>query len=433
MNEDFLYKLAEKMLCEAAESNRFLEVLDMFWQKKFGENHPDRNLSEAEYRQLVLDSAIEIGFDPAGRPIADAQATARQYIINNINKVQRVQPQQTSTSTSTDVAPKNWPKYEEFRKKWYKQTVDLGWPKNFKSPDYNDNEVVDGIVYPWGKFKSAYIFNNRGKGLASFKNYTKKIKDYLYTKFERNVPALKKLSDKVDSIVEVEKQYLKKKPMNIMSQLALSVFKGLGATANDEAIFKWMAKTFTGMTIFEYQKMILDEMYTKMSVSDTTSKALSDLLQTLYANVKKNSASNYSIDRVKTNYDYDEGEYVSSFDVKNLAGKKNQKIYGPYIHIIETVVFPLLQGKYNSASRRKLNCNYTEDELKKLVDDLNASVDTPTQGKKTVDEIFKEAEPIIFEMEDLNSKGEVIGTYKITFNYFVKGCKISVIYLPEED
>ena len=34
-------------------------------------------------------------------------------------------------------------------KSGYKQTVDLGWQKNFKSPDYNDNEVIDGIVYPW--------------------------------------------------------------------------------------------------------------------------------------------------------------------------------------------------------------------------------------------------------------------------------------------
>ena len=94
--------------------------------------------------------------------------------------------------------------------------------------------------------------------------------------------------------------------MNIMGQLALSVFKGLGATATDEAILKWMSKTFTGMTIFEYQKMILDEMYTKMSISDTTSKALSDLLKTLYENIKNKSSDNYIVDKVKIVQDLNE-------------------------------------------------------------------------------------------------------------------------------
>lgn len=431
MNEDFLYKLAEKMLCEAAETNEFLKTLDMYHQKKYGENYPDRNLTDNEYRQLVIDAADEMGFTPTDPALQPASASCKKYIEAHINDVQREQPQQTSTSASNDIKPKNWPKYNEFRKKWYKQTVDLGWPKNFRTPDYRDNEVVDGIVYPWGKFNSAYIFKNRGT-VASFKNYTKKIKDYLYTKFENDVPGLKKLSDKVDSIIEVEKQFLKKKPMNIMGQLAMSVFKGLGATANDEAIFKWMAKTFTGMTIFEYQKMILDEMYTKMSVSDTTSKALSDLLQTLYANVKNDSSDNYKIDKVKTVQDLNEKAYKASFDITPRTGRTKVKLYDPYVHIIETVVFPLLQGKYNSASKRKLKCNFTEEELKKLIDELNASVVEQTTGKKTVDEVIKNSKPIIFEMADLNDKGEVIGIYKIYFNYFVKGCKISVVYKPKE-
>lgn len=433
MNEDFLYKLAEKMLCEAAETNEFLKTLDMYWQKKYGENHPDRNLTDNEYRQLVIDAAKEMGFDPPDPALQPASASSKKYIEAHINEVQREQPQQTTTSASNDISPKNWPKYEEFRKKWYKQTVDLGWPKNFKSPDYNDNEVVDGIVYPWGMFKSAYIFNNRGKGLSSFKNYTKKIKDYLYTKFENDLPGLKKLSDKVDTIIEVEKQFLKKKPMNIMGQLALSVFKGLGATATDEAILKWMSKTFTGMTIFEYQKMILDEMYTKMSISDTTSKALSDLLKTLYENVKNKSSDNYIVDKVKIVQDLNERAYKASFDIRPRTGRKNVKIYDPYVHILKTVVLGLLAGDYQSSSRRKLACNYTKENIEKLIKDLEESVDTPTQGKKTVSDIIENDRPVIFEMEDLNSKGEVIGKYKITFKYFIKGCTISVIYLPEED
>ena len=73
-----------------------------------------------------------------------------------------------------------------------------------------------GIELPWSKFdKSAFVFNKRGKGLVSVRNYTQKIKTYLYTKFEKNVDGLKKLRDLVDKILAVESQFLKKKELSL--------------------------------------------------------------------------------------------------------------------------------------------------------------------------------------------------------------------------
>lgn len=46
----------------------------------------------------------------------------------------------------------------------------------------------------------------------------------------------------------------------------MNVFKGIGGTDLDESILKWMSSKANGMSIFEYQKMILDEMLAKMSL-----------------------------------------------------------------------------------------------------------------------------------------------------------------------
>jgi len=96
----------------------------------------------------------------------------------------------------------------------------MGWPKDVKVPDVNDSLSEKGINYPWSSItKSAYPFNKRGKGVVTFRNYTKKIQDYLYTKFENDLPGLKRLLEKVESIVEDEKQFLKKKTTNFVENI----------------------------------------------------------------------------------------------------------------------------------------------------------------------------------------------------------------------
>lgn len=86
-----------------------------------------------------------------------------------------------------------------------------GWPKSIKNPDLKDSNVEKGVELPWNKLtKSAYPFSNKGPGLSNFRNYTKKIKDYLYTKFKNDYPSLKKLAERVEAILDIEKQFLKR-------------------------------------------------------------------------------------------------------------------------------------------------------------------------------------------------------------------------------
>lgn len=433
-----LYTLTERLLIEADDTNeinRILGLLDKVFEKKRGRTYPDRNKGVDFYRDEIIKYAEEVGFQKQNDNVSYDANRAVFYLSNaaNMNKFVREQaPQQQEEPAPNDVVPKKWPTYEQFRKKYYKQTVDLGWPKNIAYPDVQkDTSASTDIIYPWNTLtKTAYVFNGRGKGLVSFKNYTAKIKDYLYTKFEKNPTGLKKLADKVESILQVEEQFLKKKPINFATQIALAIFRGLGASDRDEAVFKWVSKKFTGMTIFEYQKFILEDMVAKMSISDATSENLRNMIVSIHEFMKKKNDGRFKIDQVKTEYSRYENSVKAYFDVTS-AQQRGIKIYDAFLFVLETLGKSLSSGAYKSTTGRKAVGNYSEEELNKFIDEIKKTTETREENKKYFIDFLQGSEDkgvISFTTEDKDTSGNIIGEYDIEIKYFTKGCRVSVVY-----
>ena len=442
-----LYEQANYYLKE--DTVYWLKMLDKVSQKKTGEPYPNRDATEEELQQATLNVGKELGYQQTEASLANNARSAYQVISKNLpnikpdeKKVPETTPEDSSKDsekvpkdeqTFQDIPPKTWPKYEEFRKKWYKQTVDLGWPKDIANPDYKDSEKDGGIVYPWGSNKSAFVFNKRGKGLTSFRNYTQKIKSYLYNKFERDQKGLETLARKVDSILDVESQYLKRKKVgSIMGSLLMNIFRGIGGTTADENILKWLGSKIQGMTIFEYQKYILDELVTKMAVSDDSATVLKNILYPLHKIVKDKCSDFYDVSKVELEYDNYDKSYEAFFKVKVRPGTKDEvhgKSYSPYVYILDNIVIPIIDGKLiTSKSGRNLRSSVTSDEVRKLIQTLKGSTE------KTVSKALENSDDVIFTYDALDpeNKGKVIGTYQIEFKFGMKSCEIRVSFIPKK-
>jgi hypothetical protein len=423
------------------EESQYEKILNQYYQKKEIPN-PVKSTDETELQRAVLSVADSMGLDYGDGDLRKKANNARQLILKNLSKVTpnpdkpkgtSINTSAVSTESSPDIPLKKWPKYEEFRKKYYDKLVSLGWPRDISEPSFSDNMKEGGTVYPWNKItKSAYPFNKRGKGLVSFRNYTKKIKDYLYTKFENNQEGLKKLLDAVESILDVEAQYLKKKKSSMMGTLLLNVFRGIGGTEADENILKWLSGKANGMTVFEYAKYILEEMFTKMSISDSTSKNLKAILFPLHRQIKDTAGKYYNVGRVETDYSDSMDEFVALFSVSNRTGTekadtKHSKVYSPFVFILENTVIPMLNGtNYTSKSGRKLNSDIDVEYVQNLIKKLQSA----KEGEAS--KIIGESEPIILNYDSLDEKGKKNGVYRFSFEYYTKGCRISVGYIVEK-
>lgn len=429
------------------DESKYLATLNKFYKQKYNKEYPEKDAPEEKLRKDLIDIASEFESNIRGsnqKMKADIAIKVIDRELPNIKpEVQKPESKQTQEEEKAeDITLKKFPKYEEFRKKWYLSTVELGWPKSIKNPDLKDSNVEKGVELPWNKLtKSAYPFSNKGPGLSNFRNYTKKIKDYLYTKFKNDYPSLKKLAERVEAILDIEKQFLKKKPTNILGQVVMNVFKGIGGTDLDESILKWMSSKANGMSIFEYQKMILDEMLAKMSLGDESPKVLKNILNPLYKTIKEQTSKFYDISVAKPeiSYETDDRQYYGAyFNVTVKTGNKDpktNKIYSPFVTICDTVVRGLLKGDYKSESKRSMTCNIDEDELNDIIDKFEKSVEVKDKGTssktKTSADVAREVPDIEFSYDALLEK-EVVGKYMIEFSYFTKGCKVLVSYVPKK-
>ncbi len=426
--------------------DQYISILNKYYLKRTGEKYPNPNESPEVMQQKIVDIASEMGFDVPGKNLKVQANNAKRLIVANLKNVKPESEEQkgkikTSLTTSgasdkpseEDVSLKQFPKYEDFRKKYYKSTVSLGWPSDIKDPNLKDYETDGGIVYPWSKLsKSAFVFNKRGQGLVSFRNYTKKIQNYLYTKFENDVQGLKKLMEKVDSILDIEKQYLrKKKPVSIIGTLLINIFKGIGGTEADEKMLQFLMSKAQGMTIFEYQKYILDEMFTKMSVGDDVSKTLKNILFPLYKQVKSTCEKYFIIEPVKfEDRDIRDSDYQAYFNVKVRAGTKDSqysKSYSPFVYVLENNVIPLLEGKnIGSKSGRKMESEVDVEDIKGLIKALKTSDEEKTSS------IIDKSPDISLIYDALDEDNKLIGKYYISFDYFTKGCRITIGFDSEK-
>ena len=445
-----LYYFTESLLNEA--TSFWLPTLDKYYQKLNGKKYALPSQSENDMMQEIIDVATKLGFEIPSKDFKINAQSANKFILNHLEDVKHETPEEEKEDEKKEnqkpietqpegIQPKKWPKYEEFRKKYYLQTVQAGWPASITYPDVNDNQKDSGIEFPWSKLdKSAFVFNKRGKGLVSVRNYTQKIKTYLYTKFEKNVDGLKKLRDLVDKILAVESQFLKKKAVgSFLSTALLGVFRGLGANQSDEALFKWLGGKFTGMTIFEYQKSILDDMVIKLEISDNTSLDLKNVIYPIHGLAKQYCSQFFDISTVKVAKEEYENAYTAKFSVTNKAGTKDpkyNKTYSAFSYVLENIALPIIKKDKNfikSKTGKYFESNVTEEDILKITKSLNAISEKGNKDSdKNVGDVVKKRDIIFYKdaIDDVSKKN--VGTYQLEFSYVVKGCIITVAFLPKE-
>lgn len=297
----------------------------------------------------VLDAVKDDSDFVKNSPMLKTKSQKLAAAIRVINKSDFVAAIPAEKSTEKDLPdvkdseePKVWPKYAEFRKKWYLKTTDMGWPKDITA-DTSEQERQGRIIFPWNNKATAYSFGPRGSKLGII-NYTKGVKNELYKRFHNDVQGLQKLLNLVSSIVDVEKTYFGGRPvLNFMGMILSAAFRGIGGTSNDEQIIKWLFNKAKGMTIFEYQKFILEEMYTKMSLDDTTLQDLKNMLNPIRAITMK--IEGYEPTQVKGEYSSSIG-FMCSFKVESKvkSGKETFEAQA-YLDVLDHLIIPLSEGK----------------------------------------------------------------------------------------
>lgn len=423
---------------------QYLAVLNDYYQKTQGKNYPEPTESESAMKQVLIDIAkrdFKMGkkdnFEDEARA---ALRMVKEKIPTLTQKKVEDKPEETSNdkedqkeekTDANDVSGPKWPSYSDFRKKWYKQTVSLGWP-NIEFAGYKKD---DGIYYPWNPLtRTAFTFSEKGAGLNPFRNYTKKIKDTLYKKYERDVKGLKALKAKVESILEVESQYLKRKNVgSIFGTLLTGIFKGLGASSLDESMLKWLTAKAAGMTIFEYQKYILDEMIAKMEISDDTASLLKNILNGVHAKIKDSANKYYNLSRVDVKYDYHDSAYEAFFNIKNRTNMKDEEhnlSYSPYRYLIKNFILPQVAGtkKFISSVSKQIECDYSEKELTEMMVTL---YDTNESEIKKILENHDEIE-FKYKQSDPKNPKQTLGEFTLAFRYFNRGCEVTVSFQPNK-
>lgn len=388
--------------------------------------------------------------DPRPKQVAKAAAYLASQIAKGVyNRTANnstAAPDSTATpqETATAPEPKDWPKYVEFRKKWYRQTVMSGpgggWPKDMKAPGSasEDSNTEDGIVYPWTKVGNiAYPFSAKGWGVVQFKDYSKNIKAYLYNKFEHDIKGLEALNTKVQKILEAEKQYFKAKTvLNFTGNLLLNIFRGIGGTQADENFFKFIVGKTKGMTIFEFQDAIINEVLVKLQVSDDTSENLKNMLYPLRKIVEEcPDLKGYSFTKVKLIYNYHDG-YVATFNISTPTGRL-ENIAMPFFNLLNGVVIPLSKSQ-NMKSKSSGTVKLDEKPDTKELEDLSKRMKPIVADKKNNPENVIPKDAIRFAIYDYNSvdknkNGAPVkkGAYVMEFEYLAKGAIIKVAYEPE--
>lgn len=434
MNEynEYCYYAANEYLTEDARSNnvQLLRLID--------KNYDDKNKTLEDTQKDLISYAG----DYPGKSDKDDFNIQVAKAISFLKKSKRDAAKEATTSATPDVTVndnkpgepiiKDWPKYDEFRKKWYRKTVELGWPKNFKSP-FKDPEKDGDIVYPWSSVTgNPYSFNVKGWSAVTIKDYSKDIKKYLFNKFENNIKGLDALYSQITKIVETEKEYFKSKAISFLGGILMYVFKGLGATQGDEAFMNFLISKLKGMTIFQFQEAIVLEVMTKMKVSDDTSENLKNILYPLRKLIESDDElKGYIISKVSVEYSSYEG-YSASFKVTTPTGKL-ENIVKPFYLIIKNIVLPIANGKGVTFKSGKFDEAPNVTMLETLIKTLDGQLENKKANlEKLV--IGKSIKFVKYSYENIKSGKQVekSGSYVIGFEYKAKGAVVKVVYLPEE-
>ena len=335
-------------------------------------------------------------------------------------------PYGTGDEPQGEVKKAKWPKYKEMRKKWYQDTVDLGWPADVR-PGIRNVMISGKTIFPWSDAdQTVYVFNPKGLGRVSiFSTYVTDIKNALYHEFKDDVQRLRVLSNKVDAIIRVDQEY-RKTPLavSILGFLVKQAFKGMGGHGvEDSAFVNFMLKKIKGMTIFEFQSMILNEMLTKMDLDDTTLSDIKGILQPLRTLVI-NRLPLYTPTKITADSIHNRG-YVCSFKIE--LKKKTKDVFSgqAYYDMMKEIAKPLSEGKLTN---KPYDDGPTTEQIDKIMNDLLKI--KSKDPRPTDQEILNKLTKVRFiKTRKTNNKSN--GEFHIEFKFKGYTSIVEVSYIPE--
>jgi len=361
----------ENIAYEMAEDREKKNQLQSILKNIFGKNY-NHQISRVQGDLVELCIILLKNLHGTTRPYKNFEDLKTDMVVNtlalksehefsdeDIENVEYDTSKSDEEPVKTDIPQiKEWTSYEKFRKDMFAITVQLGWPDTMK-PDpraiKKDVEVRDAKDKDklWSSVaKTPYPFANWGFDFLQKSSIN--MKTYLMTKFKNNPEGLRKLSTKVNDIVEHEKTYFKGSKgalptfLNITGAMAMFVFKGFGGQERDLAMFNWLKSKFSKITIFQYQQSILEDITARNIITDESSTILKNMLNSMYVIVRDRCVNEIvPLKQIKTERSRYE-TLTAYFDVLPL-GANNKTMFQ-----IRELYFKLLYGFVGKEGRKEV-------------------------------------------------------------------------------
>lgn len=345
-----------------------------------------------------------------------------------------------STSEETEAPQvKEWTSYAKFRKEMFVVTVQMGWPDNLKPdpkaiPKEQSNKDANQL---WDDAaQTPYLFANWGPDFLQ-KSSTN-LKTYLMTAFKNDPEGLRKLSSKVNEIVEHEQTKFKQGStfVNVLGSMAMFIFKGLGGQDRDLAFAGWLKSKFKKLTIFQYQQSILDDITLRTKITDETSSLLKKMLVSMRSkivDVSKNEIE--TIKPIRTERTGYYGNLEAYFLVRSAKSDKRSiegiyKLFFNFLfgfvdeHGAKSAVTKEPKGVLYDFTKKanqspKFNAGPSSEFIKKF---CMYYVTDMKQFRKLADK------GLSYVWENKNSNGDVIGKYVWVIKTTVNGVRFSLMY-----
>lgn len=279
----------------------------------------------------------------------------------------------------SDLIP--FPDNNELLQKYYNHTVDLGWPgkkieldgKKIK-PQPNASDYIPFELYYRGRAdKDGDVRPYRMDQLV------KKARDLVGQVFDKKgVQAIKKLQNAVETIIEADKKYKMSHKVHFRDKFAKFVSglaRALGGNEADDRVINWLARRSETMTVFEFQKLILDEVFTKKTVTDETRLKMDNLTKLIRS---KFDNKNFTVSTIKSS-SWKPGEFW--FVIENA--KKVSPI--TVSHAASPMKFYLDQLNVNIKDptfKREFTDLPTTEEINEQLKLLQDWIDKPTEADK---------------------------------------------------
>lgn len=179
-----------------------------------------------------------------------------------------------------------FPGNNELLVKYYNHTVDLGWPGLKIAIDQKTKKIIpqkDGPAYiPFSLYYKGKTDKDTNEvvpyNMPKLVNKAKSLVDNMFQK--KGLKKFKELKSAVENIIEADKKYKMSHKVHFKDKFAKFVsglVRVLGGNEADEKVMNWLIRRTETMTVFEFQKLILDEVFTKRIVTSESGVRLSQI------------------------------------------------------------------------------------------------------------------------------------------------------------